>query len=102
MCHQMIMGAGKTTVVAPLLALILADGKSLVTQVMPTSLLEFSRGVMREKFSVVVRKPIFTFNFDRGISITRDLYMKPVMARNSKAIICLSPTSIKSFMLHFV
>ena len=28
--------------------------------------------------------------------------MKPVMARNSKAIICLSPTSIKSFMLHFV
>ena len=30
-CHQMIMGAGKTTVVAPLLALILADGKSLVT-----------------------------------------------------------------------
>jgi hypothetical protein len=33
MCHQMIMGAGKTTVVAPLLALILADGKRLVTQV---------------------------------------------------------------------
>jgi len=52
MCHQMIMGAGKPTVVVPLLALILADGKSLVTQVMSTSLLEFSRGVMREKFSV--------------------------------------------------
>ena len=102
MCHQMIMGAGKTTVVAPLLALILADGKSLVTQVVPTALLEFSRGVMREKFSAVVRKPIFTFNFDRGTSITRDLYMKLVMARNSKAIICSSPTSIKSFMLKFV
>ena len=58
MCHQMIMGAGKTTVVAPLLAMILADGKSLVTQVVPHALLEFSRGVMREKFSAVVRKQI--------------------------------------------
>ena len=30
---QMIMGAGKTSVVAPLLALIVADGKSLVLSV---------------------------------------------------------------------
>ena len=78
MCHQMIMGAGKTTVVAPLLALMLADGKSLVTQVVPHALLEFSRGVMREKFSAVVRKPVFTFQFDRGTQITRDLFMKLV------------------------
>lgn len=33
LCHQMIMGAGKTTVVGPLLALMLADGGSLVMQV---------------------------------------------------------------------
>lgn len=32
-CHQMIMGAGKTTVVGPLLALMLADGEQLVVQV---------------------------------------------------------------------
>ncbi len=32
--HQLIMGAGKTTVIAPLLALMLADGQSLVTQVL--------------------------------------------------------------------
>ena len=30
---QMIMGAGKTTVVGPLLALLLANGKQLVIQV---------------------------------------------------------------------
>ena len=102
MCHQMIMGAGKTTVVAPLLALMLADGKSLVTQVVPHALLEFSRGVMREKFSAVIRKPVFTFQFDRGTPITRDLYMKLVKARDSKAIICATPTSIKSFELKFV
>lgn len=102
MCHQMIMGAGKTTVVAPLLAMILADGKSLVTQVVPHALLDFSRGVMREKFSAVVRKPIFTFTFSRGTPITRDLYMKLCKARDSKAIICATPTSVKSFMLKFV
>ena len=102
MCHQMIMGAGKTTVVTPLLALMLADGKSLVTQVVPHALLDFSRGVMREKFAAVVRKPIFTFHFDRSTPITKDLYLKLCKARDSRAVICATPTSVKSFMLKFV
>jgi hypothetical protein len=102
MCHQMIMGAGKTTVVTPLLALMLADGKSLVTQVVPHALLDFSRGVMREKFAAVVRKPVFTFTFNRGTPITRDLYLKLCKARDSKAIICATPTSVKSFELKFI
>ena len=102
MCHQMIMGAGKTTVVAPLLALMLADGSALVTQVVPHALLEMSRSVMREKFAAVVRKPVFTFSFGRGAKVNRDLYMKLLKARDSKAVICATPTSIKSFMLKFV
>jgi hypothetical protein len=102
MCHQMIMGAGKTTVVTPLLALMLADGKSLVTQVVPHALLEFSRGVMREKFAAVVRKPVFTFHFTRGTPITKDLYLKLCKARDSRAVICATPTSVKSFMLKFI
>ena len=102
MCHQMIMGAGKTTVVTPLLVLMLADGKQLVTQVVPHALLDFSRGVMREKFAAVVRKPVFTFQFDRGSPITRDLYLKLCKARDSKAVICATPTSVKSFQLKFV
>ena len=55
--HQMIMGGGKTTVIGPLLALLLADRKSLVVQVVPLALLEMSRSVMREKFSAVIHKP---------------------------------------------
>jgi len=102
MCHQMIMGAGKTTVVAPLLALMLADGNALVTQVVPHALLEMSRSVMREKFAAVVRKPVFTFSFGRGTKVNRDLYMKLVKARESKAVICATPTSIKSLMLKFI
>ena len=40
---QMLMGGGKTTVVGPLLALMLADGESLVVQTMPPALLEQSK-----------------------------------------------------------
>merc|ERR1712185_406104 len=61
-CEQMLMGGGKTTVVAPLLALLLADGRSLVVQVVPAALLEFSRATMRERFSAVITKPVYTFS----------------------------------------
>jgi superfamily II DNA or RNA helicase len=63
--HQMIMGAGKTHVVTPLLALLLADAKSLVTVVVPRSLLELSRSKLRETFSSVIPKFVFTLNFER-------------------------------------
>ena len=102
MCHQMIMGAGKTTVVAPLLALLLADGKTLTMQAVPHALLEMSRNVMREKFSAVVRKPVFTFYFDRFMSIDSALYRKISKSREMKAVVIASPTSVKSFILKFV
>jgi len=53
---QMLMGGGKTTVVGPLLALMLADGKSLVLQTMPPALLEQSKATLRATFSSIVRK----------------------------------------------
>ena len=60
--------AGKTTVIAPMLALMLADGKRLVTQVVPAQLLSMSRGVLRECFSNVVVKRIYTLFFSRANS----------------------------------
>lgn len=61
----MIMGAGKTTVVGPLLAMLLANATTLVFEVVPPALLYFSAGVLRERFSAAIRKPVFTFSFDR-------------------------------------
>jgi len=55
---QMIMGAGKTTVVSPLINLMVADGKTLMVQVVPPQLLEFSRGRLRETFSSIMQKRI--------------------------------------------
>jgi hypothetical protein len=62
----MIMGAGKTTVGGPLLTLILADGKSLVTQVMPSALLEMSRNTLRSRFTSILAKRVYTLSFDRS------------------------------------
>ena len=102
LCHQLLMGEGKTTVIGPLLALLLADGKSLVTQVVPSALLEFSRSVMREKFSAIVRKSIFTFAFDRMSKVTEELHSKLSVARDTKAVVCTHPTAVKSFALKLI
>ena len=64
------MGAGKTTVVAPLLSLCLADGDSLVTAVAPRALVEMTRDVYRSTFSSpVCLKPVFTFSFARTSTV---------------------------------
>ena len=49
-----------------MLCLLLADGDSLITMVVPSALVEFSRGVLRRTFSSIVRKRVYTLNFDRN------------------------------------
>ena len=60
------MGAGKTTCIAPLLALLLADGAQLVMLVAVSSLLSFTRSVLRGRFSSFISKPVYTFTFTRS------------------------------------
>ena len=92
--HQMIMGAGKTRVIGPMLALILADGISLVTQVVPSALLEMTRGVMRETFSRVLSKRIYTLKFDRQCDAAESpgaaffLFEKLKLAAEQRAVVC--------------
>ena len=102
MCHQMIMGAGKTTVVGPLLSLILTNGYSLISEVVPHALLEFSRSTLRERFSGVIRKSIYTFKFTRSDRPTVRLYNKLKTAISSKSVLVTTPTAIKSFQLKFI
>ena len=96
------MGAGKTTVVGPLLAMLLANSSTLMLEVVPPALLDFSAGVLRERFSAAIRKPVFTFSFDRYSKVTPQLLSKLKTARNLRAIVVSSPSSIKSFMLKFI
>lgn len=104
--HQMIMGAGKTSVVCPLLVLMLADGESLVTQVVLDSLLFQSRDVMRAVFSRVIKKKCYTLTFDRSYPHNYDtlllLLQKLQRAKKDKAVVCTTPAAIKSLMLKYV
>lgn len=101
LCHQMIMGAGKTTVVAPLLGVLLADGRQLLMQVVPGPLLEFSRGILRECFSSVTQKHVHTFSFDRQAIATEGMHDLLLSAKVTGGVVITSPSAIKSFMLKF-
>ena len=104
--QQMIMGAGKTTVVGPLLTLLLADGDAFVTHVMPTALLEQSKQILRSRFSCVVPKAIYTLRFDRTVEDSKDiaaeLLQKLELVRESKAVLCCAPEAIKSLFLKVI
>jgi len=99
---QMIMGAGKTTVVAPLLALMLADGDSLVLSVVPKALLEMSRKRMRETFATIVQKRIFTLQFDRSKQVSKAILRGLENAARSRGIVVATPTTIKSIFLVYI
>jgi hypothetical protein len=74
----------QTTVVGPLLTLILADGKQLVTQVMPTALLEQTRTIMRGRFSQVRHNPSSVFLPPPGLAgmnMTHHLPSSPASAK---------------------
>ena len=99
---QMIMGAGKTTVVCPLLTLLLGDGKNLIVQVVPPALLEFSRSIMRSTFSSIMHKRIYTLTFDRSTEINSSVYRKLCASVTNRGVVICTPTTIKSIMLKFL
>merc|ERR1711933_608882 len=103
LCHQMIMGAGKTTVIAPLLVLLLANGEQLVCACMPKALLDMSRAVMTERFSSpILPKPVLTFHFDRVSVASEDKLTKLQNVCDNGAVVVAAPTSLKSVLLKSV
>ena len=104
--QQMLMGAGKTTVVGPLLALILADGVRLVLQVVPAALLPMSRAVLRSRFTALLPKRILTLEFDRSWRddprLLAKLYSKLEMARRNKGVVIATSVSVKSLFLKYI
>ena len=102
MVKGMLMGEGKTTVVGPLLALMLADGRRLVVQCCPPALLEFSRSIQRSTFSSIMYKRIFTLTMERSSKVDAKLYNKLSNALHTSGIVISTPTAIKSIQLKFI
>jgi len=106
-CQQMIMGSGKTTVIGPLVALLLADGHSLVTQIVPDALLDMSRNVMRSVFTSVVVKRVVTLTFQRNgptdsLAGMKGLSKKLHRAQTTGGVVCSVPGAVKSLMLKYL
>ena len=99
---QMIMGAGKTSVVSPLISLILAQGSFLVVQCVPLALLEMSSRIFRSTFSSVIQKRLYTFACDRSTPGTKATLEKLRSARDHSSIVITTPPAIKSMFLKFV
>jgi hypothetical protein len=98
--HQMIMGAGKTTVIAPLLGMMLATPSRIVVSCVPAALLEFSREVMRERYSSpVLATPVVTFVFARQDRADERVLRKLETARSRRAVVVATPQTLKSVML---
>lgn len=102
-CQQMLMGEGKTTVIAPLLVLLLADTNRLICSCMPSALLDMSRAVLAERFSSpVLPRPVLTLEFHRQVPASKALLCKLEAARRGKAAVIAAPTSVKSILLRRV
>jgi hypothetical protein len=95
----MLMGGGKTTVVGPLLALMLADGKRLIVQTMPPALLEQSKSTLRATFSAIVRKRVFTLSFDRSSEMRWETVDKLQTAARNRGVVLCTASTIKSLQL---
>ena len=96
---QMLMGGGKTTVVGPMLALMLGDGEMLVMQTMPASLLEQSKATLRATFSVIMRKRVFTLVFERSSELDWNTVEKLLAARRNRGVVLCTASTIKSIQL---
>lgn len=71
----------------------------MVVQVVPHALLEFTRTVMQERFSAVIKKGVLTLSFSRYQNVTPNLFSALIQAKEKKAIVIATPTSIKSVFL---
>jgi hypothetical protein len=79
-------------VVAPLLALIVAVGKSLVLCVVPISLVEMSRTRMRETFAVIMVKRIYTLEFDRSTIVKPSMTRSLENAAANRGVVVATPS----------
>ena len=73
---------------------------------MPSALLEQSRSILRQRFSCIIVKRIYTLEFDRSIDNDPEkviqIFSKLDSARIHGDVVCASPEAVKSLVLKFI
>jgi hypothetical protein len=100
-------GGGKSTTIAPLLSLLLVDGKTLIVLVVPEQLLDMSATVTRAAFGPTIPTPVLNFAFERSGSDDmqkqlRSILRKLIFTRESGGVTCTTPAAIKSLFLTYI
>jgi hypothetical protein len=103
---QMIMGAGKSTVIGPLLGLMLADGKDLVMVICPEALLSMSRDCMTGILGSVLARRVYTFEWGRTklpeTAVLTSIRKKMERAAHDQGAVITTPSHVKTLMLQYV
>jgi hypothetical protein len=102
LAQQMLMGEGKTSVIMPLLCLILADGDMLPIACFPIHLLEAGRRILQESFTALQPKLVRPIEVDRASKYDESLERWLNHAHERKGIIVTTPPSVKSILLKFI
>ena len=106
-CESVSQGGGKSAVVAPLLSLLLADGKTLIVLVVPDNLLDMSATVTRAAFGPTIPTPVINFAFERSGSDDmqkqlRSIVRKLTFTRANAGVTCTTPGAVKSLFLTYI
>ncbi|KAA0175363.1 hypothetical protein FNF27_03064 [Cafeteria roenbergensis] len=103
---QARMGMGKTACVSPLCCLFMANGQSIVAQVVPSALLAQTQTLLSEIFAQVIPKRVVTLDFDRTRAddpvALRQLYEKIAATRRDRGVLITTASALKSMALLFV
>ena len=106
-CQQMIMGGGKSAVIAPLLSLLLVDGETLIVLICPSALLDMNTSVTRTAFGPTIPTPVLNFAFERSgsddmLRQLRQIARKLRFTCKLGGVICTTPEAIKSLFLTYI
>eukprot|EP00727_Mastigamoeba_balamuthi_P011709 m51a1_g7160 hypothetical protein (1208) ;mRNA; r:18010-25914 len=104
---QINMGGGKTSVIGPLLSLVLpTKADSFLIFTTSRSLLPAAVEVFRRALLFVFQRPVQTFEFDRNTAVTAEslsFFAKKVeLLQKLHGVLVVTPETLKSFYLKFV
>ncbi|KAJ1625237.1 hypothetical protein T492DRAFT_597865 [Pavlovales sp. CCMP2436] len=101
-CQQLLMGQGKTTVIGPALALLLATSERLVVMTMPSHLVGFSRQLLRERLAGVLSRPVYVLTCERASLVTQHMLDCLRATRERCGVVVCDASSLKSLLLKTV
>ena len=99
---EMMMGAGKTTVLLPLLSILNADGDNLSIGVLPSALLPSMSDLLAERLGTSFKQTVEVVEIERETPINEAFLNRLQNIREDKKLMLMTDSSIQSLYLNFI